>query len=149
MSDESDGVDPVSPIVAVVQVEPVTEKKSHQEAEVEEDKPWPITTLLKGWLGYILHQQTLKVASITMANGADNLGVYIPLFASSTGAEIAIVLIVFFIFTAVWLLTSWLLLKFPPIAAAIERFGEYVVPVALIALGIFIMYEANTITLVD
>ena len=55
----------------------------------------------------------LKVASVTMANGSDNIGIYIPLFASSNSIEISIILIVFFIFVFIWLGISYGLLYVP------------------------------------
>src|SRR5207248_951786 len=37
----------------------------------------------------------LKVASITVINGADNIGTYVPLFSQAKGAEIAIYVVVY------------------------------------------------------
>ncbi len=34
-------------------------------------------------LASVLNPQTYKVAAVTVANGGDNIGIYVPLFASS------------------------------------------------------------------
>lgn len=95
------------------------------------------------------NRNTWKVASITMANGSDNLGIYIPLFATSTTSQIIVILVVFFIFVAIWLALSYSLLYFPPLAKAITTYGEYIVPFALIGLGIYIFYESNVLSILN
>lgn len=96
----------------------------------------------------ILSPQTLKVCGITLANGADNISIYVALLASATGSQIGITLAVFYVMLAVWLAASWMLLKVPPVAKAIGHYGEYIVPLALMALGVYIMYDADCISLV-
>jgi len=44
---------------------------------------------------------TITVASVTFANGGDNIGVYTPLFASSDAARLTITLFVFYVLIAV------------------------------------------------
>ena len=107
---------------------------------------WGTVVLL--YLGYIINRNSLKVASVTMANGADNLGIYIPLFASSTSGQLVVILVVFFLFVGIWLLGSYLLLYFPPLAKAIAKYGDYLVPLALIGLGIYIFYDTDVLSIV-
>jgi len=42
------------------------------------------------------------VAAVTFANGADNIGIYIPMFASGNAQALAITLITFAVLIAVW-----------------------------------------------
>ena len=42
----------------------------------------------------------LAVAGVTFANGGDNIGVYVPVFTTSTPAEVAIYCVVFLILVA-------------------------------------------------
>lgn len=47
-------------------------------------------------LASFLSPQTYSVAAITIANGSDNIGVYMPLFANSNYGSLLIILSVFF-----------------------------------------------------
>jgi cadmium resistance protein CadD (predicted permease) len=47
------------------------------------------------------HSQILAVASVTVANGGDNLGVYIPLFANEP-KSIGMYAALFALLTAIW-----------------------------------------------
>jgi cadmium resistance protein CadD (predicted permease) len=42
------------------------------------------------WLSNILHPNTCKVAAVTVANGSDNISIYIPLFAGENFANLVI-----------------------------------------------------------
>jgi cadmium resistance protein CadD (predicted permease) len=44
----------------------------------------------------------LAVAGVTIANGADNLGVYVPLFATQNADELAVTCLVFLVVTGLW-----------------------------------------------
>ena len=49
-----------------------------------------------------LSPQTTTIAAITLANGGDNVGVYMPMFANSSGLGLAITLAVFFSLVGAW-----------------------------------------------
>jgi cadmium resistance transport/sequestration family protein len=87
------------------------------------------------------------VAAVTFANGGDNLGIYIPLFASSTLPELALTVTIFLLLIAVWCYTSWRLTRQPLIAAALTRYGHVVMPFVLIGLGLYILIEQDTLSL--
>jgi cadmium resistance transport/sequestration family protein len=89
--------------------------------------------------------QTYGVASITIANGGDNLGIYVPLFASCTWSSLAIVLGVFFSLVGVWCYAAYRLANLRAIAQTLTRYGGYLVPFVLIALGISILAENQTL----
>ena len=80
----------------------------------------------------------LAVAAVTIANGGDNLGVYIPLFASQPGATVAYILI-FAVGTAVWCGLGYALVSHPVAAAALQRWGHRILPWALIVIGTHIL----------
>ncbi len=48
------------------------------------------------------HWQFLTVAAITIANWGDNIGIYVPIFASSTFGEITAIIIAFMVMLALW-----------------------------------------------
>lgn len=56
-----------------------------------------------------LHSQVLAVAVATIANGGDNLSLYIPLFATNLSA-IPVYVIVFGLMTALWCVFGFLLI---------------------------------------
>lgn len=93
------------------------------------------------------HGNIVAVAVVTMANGGDNISTYTPLFATRTVYEIAIFGLVFTVMTAAWLAAAYHLTNHPTIGAPIRRYGRRVVPFVLVALGVLILYEAQTIQL--
>ncbi|GAX43893.1 cadmium resistance transporter [Tolypothrix sp. NIES-4075] len=95
----------------------------------------------------LLHPNTYKVAAVTIANGGDNISIYIPLFAGHSFASLGVILSVFFVMVAVWCFIAYLLTLQPTIADILTRYGNILVPYALIALGLFIMYERGTFNL--
>jgi len=84
------------------------------------------------------------IALITIASGGDNLGIYIPYFATLSGSEIAIMLLVFVISTAALSFLGKKLSTIPLISQTLEKYERIIVPVVYIALGIFIMLESRT-----
>ena len=100
------------------------------------------------FLSSILNPQTYKVAAVTVANGGDNISIYIPLFAGSKLASLAVTLGVFFFMVGVWCAIAYLLTRQPTIAYVLTRYGDRVVPFVLIGLGLLIMYERGTFGLI-
>ncbi len=95
----------------------------------------------------VLHPQTYKVAAVTIANGGDNISIYIPLFAGHDLTSLGIILGIFFIMVGIWCAIAYLLSRQPMIANILSRYGNALVPFVLIGLGLFIMYERGTFSL--
>jgi cadmium resistance transport/sequestration family protein len=91
--------------------------------------------------------QIASVAVTTVANGGDNIGAYTPLFATWSVSRIAVVVAVFFVMTALWLAVAHWLVNHPRVGAPVRRYGHVAVPFVLIALGLFILYEAGSFAL--
>jgi cadmium resistance transport/sequestration family protein len=85
------------------------------------------------------------IALITIASGGDNLGIYIPYFATLSAGEIATALIIFAISTAVLFFLGKRLSTIPFIHSTLEKYEKLIVPIVYIALGVFIMIESGTI----
>lgn len=81
----------------------------------------------------------LPVAALTIANGGDNIGVYIPLFAGFTGAQLAVTAAVFAAMTGLWCLLGARLAALPQVQEAIRRWKGVLVPVVFILLGLSIL----------
>ncbi len=101
----------------------------------------------KSFFFSILSPQTYQVAAVTIANGGDNISIYIPLFAGKTPIGLLVILSVFFFMVGVWCVVAYLLTRQPTIAYVLSRVGKKVVPFVLIGLGLFIIYERGTFTL--
>ncbi len=85
--------------------------------------------------------QVLSVAGVTAANGGDNLGVYVPVFAKDLSA-IPAYLIVFVAMTIVWCVGGYLLVSHKLVASTMQRLSKVLLPYVLIALGIWILSGA-------
>ncbi len=94
-------------------------------------------------LASVLSPHTYQVAAVTLANGGDNIGIYVPLFASSSLADLAIILTSFLILIAVWCAIALYLSSHPLLAKPLTRYGHRLVPVVLIGLGLFIVFESG------
>lgn len=85
--------------------------------------------------------QTLAVAGVSLANDGDNLGVYIPLFAAAPPA-IPTYVAAFAVMTVVWCVLGYLVVNNPLVGSRIRRYGEVLLPLVLIPLGLFILSGA-------
>lgn len=99
-----------------------------------------------GWLGHLLSPLVYQVAAVTIANGGDNISIYVPLFAGKTAGGLLIVLGTFFWMVGLWCLLAIALLRQPSIAKLLTEYGDRLVPWVFIALGSYILYESGTIT---
>lgn len=89
----------------------------------------------------------LAVAGVTIANGADNIGVYTPLLTTMSSIEKVQMIIIFAVMTYVWCLAGKYLASRPLIAKQLDRFGHIIMPVVLFSLGVFILLESETFSL--
>lgn len=85
--------------------------------------------------------ETVAVAGVTLANGGDNFGVYIPFFATAPGS-IPIYVAVFMLMTAVWCAMGYIIVNNPLLGTSIRRYGHVLLPIVLIALGLYILTGA-------
>ena len=80
----------------------------------------------------------VHTALLTIANGADNVGVYLPLFAGFTIWQILLTAGIFFLMTAPWCVLGYLLANLPMLKTALTKYRPILVPIVYIALGIYI-----------
>lgn len=89
--------------------------------------------------------QVLGVAAVTVANGSDNVGVYMPLFAHATPSEVALTLVVFILMMGLWCLIAWRLIAAPGLAPVLLQHGDQLIPFVLIGLGGLILIDSHTL----
>lgn len=91
-----------------------------------------------------MHSQVLGVAVVTVANGADNLSVYIPMFAADI-SWLPLYVATFAVMTALWCALAWRLVRNRALGALLQRWGHLLLPVVLIALGLNILWGARVL----
>jgi cadmium resistance protein CadD (predicted permease) len=79
------------------------------------------------------------VATVTIANGGDNIGVYVPVFAVAGTAGLVTYATVFLVLVGVWCLAGRFLATRPVVARLLARWGHVVLPVVLVAVGVLIL----------
>jgi cadmium resistance transport/sequestration family protein len=100
-------------------------------------------------LDRLVSPQVLSVAAVTLANGGDNIGIYISLFASQTFASLGIILSVFFACVGIWCLVADWLAKHRAIAPLLTRHSHFLAPIVLIGLGVYILTENQSWLLIS
>ena len=121
--------------------------KLEEKEKVEEVSKEKLMQQQSNKKGYYRHHPDypsfLAVAAVTISNGGDNIGIYLPLFASyNSSAEVITLISVFMAMTAVWCATGYYLVSHPLFEKRMRRFGHIILPFVLIGLGIYIMTEA-------
>ncbi len=89
--------------------------------------------------------QIYSIAAITIANGGDNIGIYMPLFASSNLERLLIIITIFFLLIGVWCYASYRLSTTSQ-ADVLARYANPIIPLFLIGLGVFIVWESQSLT---
>lgn len=96
----------------------------------------------------LFNASTYNVAAITIANGSDNISVYVPLFASSNTVNFIIIIGVFFILIAIWCYLAYKLTYHTKIAYILSQYSSYILPFVLIILGGIIILKTEALNLV-
>ncbi|GAB2484944.1 cadmium resistance transporter [Luteococcus sediminum] len=85
----------------------------------------------------------LTVAAVTFANGGDNIGVYVPVFATASTTAIIAYCLVFLALVGLLVLAAKYVATRRPIAEILERWEHILFPLVLIGLGIVILLEGG------
>ncbi|MET7670813.1 cadmium resistance transporter [Micromonospora luteifusca] len=98
----------------------------------DEDSP----TVVTGMLG---------VAGVTIANGADNVAVYVPVFRALGVADSAVFLLAFVLLIALWCAAAAWLGGHRRVVRLVERAGHWLVPTIFIAIGMVILVSSGVL----
>jgi cadmium resistance protein CadD (predicted permease) len=93
--------------------------------------------LRSGWT----RSEIAFVALLTIANGGDNLSVYIPLF-SIHRASVPVFVVIFGLMTAVWCLLGYYLTNHSLFGDRTKRYGRFIIPFILIGIGLNVLSHA-------
>ena len=88
--------------------------------------------------------QTYRVSSVTIANGSNNLGIYIPLFATSSIQSLSVIIPICYLIVGCWLCLSYTLTHLPGIALVLSRYASKFFPFVLMWLGFRIIMDSES-----
>jgi cadmium resistance transport/sequestration family protein len=88
----------------------------------------------------------VSVAGITVANGADNISVYTPMFRTIGLTDSLITVAVFAVGVALWCLAGSWLGSHRRVIEVVQRFGHWIVPVVFMLIGTIIIVESGVLT---
>lgn len=87
----------------------------------------------------------MSVAVITMATcGADNVGIYVPLFTTVEPAAIPVILLTFAVMVVLFWEIGYRLACLPKVATVLEKQGRYLTIAVYILIGLYILWDNGT-----
>ncbi|KAB8335174.1 transporter [Scytonema tolypothrichoides VB-61278] len=98
----------------------------------------------KSLLETLRDPQTYRVSAVTIANGGNNIGIYVPLFASSNLPSLGVILCVCYMTVGVWCCLSYFMTRNPLMAPLLARYGRKIFPLVLIWLGFSILMKSES-----
>lgn len=94
---------------------------------------------LTGGLGLI------GIAGITIANGADNIAIYTPVFRTMAPSDTAITVVVFLALVALWCALGKIIGTHHRVVETLERVEHWLVPAVFIGLGLTILVGSGSL----
>ncbi|MFM0233120.1 cadmium resistance transporter [Paraburkholderia sediminicola] len=88
------------------------------------------------------------VACVAVANGSDNLAVYVPLYASHSHTEDMFISLVFVVMIGLWCAGAVWLVEHPLLGAPIRRYGTALLPPILLVIGVSVIVQNDTLRVV-
>ena len=113
-----------------------SDSESAQEAESRWTKALPGTAFVP--------RDLAVVWLVTVANGGDNLAVYVPLFRTQAFEHLPVVAGVFVVLIGVWCALGWYAGRRPMVGQALHRYSHLLLPYTLIALGIYVLVTSGS-----
>jgi cadmium resistance protein CadD (predicted permease) len=116
----------------------------------------PLTVSVRGFVAAARHRSDygdkpvasnglLSVATVTVANGGDNLAVYVLLFHTQASPDTAITIIVFLLLLAAWCASAALVGTHARVISALISVGQWLVPVVYFIIGVVILVRSGVL----
>ena len=87
----------------------------------------------------------LGIAGITIANGADNIAIYTPVFRSMAPADTTVTVIVFLALVALWCALGKIIGTHHKVVETLEKIEHWLVPAVFIGLGLTILIGSGSL----
>jgi len=87
------------------------------------------------------HSGSFSTAAVTVANGADNIGVYIPLFAGFASVQLLTAFAVFFLMNLFWCRLGRNISNLPFIRNTVSRYQELMMGSVFILIGLYVLIK--------
>jgi cadmium resistance protein CadD (predicted permease) len=107
-----------------------------------DDEKGPIMDCFRHYAGNCLHPSTLTVTVTIIADGAEEIGVFIPLFATTTPAGVVVTIITFYILVLVNCLLAYQVVRCKKIVQFFSRYSKNIMPLVLIGLGLHVLRDS-------
>ncbi|MFB2879157.1 cadmium resistance transporter [Floridanema aerugineum] len=96
-------------------------------------------------LSNLISPQTYTIAALTVANGTDNISVYVPLFAHSSPTNLLVIFSIFYCLVGVWCYTAQKLTDNLIVNNLLNSYSSNFVGFFLIGIGIFIVLDSQSL----
>jgi cadmium resistance protein CadD (predicted permease) len=117
----------------------------------------PLAASLRGFLKAFRHgnddgeqpvvaNSLLSVAAVTVANGGDNLAVYILMFHKQAPEDTAITVVLFLLLLAVWCVGAILIGTYAQVVSVLTRIGQWLVPTVYLIIGVVVLIRSGLLT---
>ncbi|WP_411372765.1 cadmium resistance transporter [Enterococcus thailandicus] len=90
-----------------------------------------------------LRPHFLNVTLLTLGNGSNSIGIYVPLFSRYSVIDLIITVLIFIIMIAIWCYFSFKLANLSFIQEELHRHQVFIIPVIFIGLGIYILIDSG------
>jgi cadmium resistance protein CadD (predicted permease) len=90
------------------------------------------------WKSGARNTGVVSIGAVTLANGADNIGVYLPFFAINR-ERIWVILLVYSASLLLWCWAGKWLGNHPLVLHSVDRYGHFIVPLVFVGLGIYML----------
>ncbi|ALF56115.1 transporter [Nostoc piscinale CENA21] len=121
-----------------------TETETVQAVSIDFDARAKSQRHKKSLLATLRDPQTYRVSAVTIANGGNNIGIYVPLFASSSLPSLGVILSVCYLTVGLWCFLSYNLTRNPLTTPLLARYARKICPFVLIYLGLSILIKSET-----
>ncbi|HAT54771.1 MAG TPA: permease [Lactobacillus sp.] len=89
----------------------------------------------------------VNVVIVTIATcGADNIGIYVPIFTNAKPNEIIVILLTFLVMLTLFWLAGYWLVRIPSVANFLNRWSRYITGIVYVSLGFYIMWDSGTLS---
>ena len=118
------------------------ENSSHSSSSSDESNFGMAGDMLHKCASQYLRPSMVTVTVTIFADGSEEIGVFVPLFATASTSDVIVIIITFYILVLLQCLVAYQLVKCKYIGKFISRYSKNLMPFILIGLGLYILSES-------